>query len=359
MEPRAPDLTRRSLLAAGAATAATGLVCGTGRGANAAARRIPYGVAVALDPFRNDPRLREHLERHADVVVPMNALKWASLRHTEGKYDFAGADELIVFAEGLGRPVHGHALCWYAYNPGWVDAIQSPARLERELREHIERTVGRYAGRIDTWDVVNEAVAHDPRESGKWRRGVWYDVLGPRHLDIAFEEAARTDRAAKLFLNDYDLEDGSERTPVRHAAILSMVRRLQDRNIPIHGIGLQAHLYAEREIGVEALHRFLRDLKSLGLEVAVTELDVIDWKLTADPERRDRAVAAVANEFLDALLAVATPKSITTWGMNDAYSWIGDTFPRNDGAKARPLPFAADWTPKPLFDVVRRATGKG
>ena len=354
MQPASFALTRRSLLAGAGSASFAAAAPAWGEGA-----RIPYGVAVALDPFRNDARLKEHLRRYADVIVPMNALKWASLRHTEGQFDFAGADEIIAFAEGLGRPVHGHACCWYAFNPPWVDSIQSPRRLERELRVHIERTVGRYAGRIASWDVVNEAVAHDPREAGKWRRGVWYDVLGPRHLDIAFEEAARADPKARLFLNDYDLEDDSARTPTRHAAILSMVRRLQDRNIPIHGIGLQAHLYAERAIGVEALHRFLRDLKALGLEVAVTELDVIDWKLPADPARRDRAVAATAREFLDALLAEARPRVVTTWGMNDAYSWIDDTFPRDDGARARPLPFDRDWQPKPLFDVVRSSTGMG
>ena len=353
-------LTRRSMMAGLSGSAGAALLPGQGP-ARAAGRAapVPYGVAVHLDPFRNDPQLKAHLERHADIIVPMNALKWASLRHSEDGFDFAGADEIISFAESLDRQVHGHVLAWYAYNPPWLEAVTSPSRLERLLREHIETVVGRYAGRIAVWDVVNEAVAHDPIAEGKWRRGLWYDVLGPRHLEIAFEEAARADPSARLFLNDYDLEDDSLRTKRRQEAILSMVRRLQDRNVPVHGVGLQAHLYAERRIGADNLQAFARELAALGLEVAVTELDVIDWRLPADPARRDLAVAAVAAEFLEALGAAVRPASITTWGMNDAYSWIGETFPREDDAKARPLPFDRQWRQKPLFDVVRRATGKG
>lgn len=319
--------------------------------------RVPYGVAVALEPFRNDPELKRRLISDVDLIVPMNALKWASLRHTEGQFDFSGADELVAFAHQHGKLLHGHALLWYAFNPKWIDAVQSPRRLERELRTHIETVVSRYKGTIPTWDVVNEAIAHDPLSQGKWRRGVWYDVLGPRHVDIAFQAAAAADPAAKLFINDYDLEDDSLRTTARQKAMLSIVRRLQDRNIPIHGVGFQAHLYAERGIGVEGLQSFVRTLERMGLEVAVTELDVIDWKLSADPVVRDRAVARTAEAFLDALYGAVTPRSLTTWGLNDRYSWIGDTFPRRDSAKARPLPFDQNWQPKQLWSVIRRFRG--
>ncbi|MEM9678447.1 MAG: endo-1,4-beta-xylanase, partial [Pseudomonadota bacterium] len=350
-----PDgaLTRRSVLSGGAAALAA--LVGLGSSSTAlASGRIPYGVAVALEPFRNDPQLRERLIRDVDLIVPMNALKWASLRHTEGQFDFGGADELVIFARNHGKTLHGHALLWYAYNPTWIDAVTSPSRLETLLRTHIETVVSRYAGQIATWDVVNEVIAHDPLNQGKWRRGVWYDVLGPRHVEIAFQAAAQADPTAKLFINDYDLEDDSLRTSARQKAMLSIVRRLQDRNIPIHGVGLQAHLYAERAIGVEGLQAFVGELTALGLEVAVTELDVIDWKLSADTAVRDRAVARTAQEFLSALTGAATPRNITTWGMNDRYSWIDETFPRKDSAKARPLPFDSQWRPKPLWDVIKR-----
>ena len=318
-----------------------------------ARQSIPFGAAVHLDPFRNQRQMKEALIRHTDLIVPMNALKWASLRHTKGQFDFFGADEIIKFAEQHSKTVHGHALLWYHANPRWLDRLSSPSRLEAVLEDHISTVVGRYAGRIPTWDVVNEVVAHDPLSQGKWRRGVWYDALGPGHVELAFKLAAQADPTAKLFINDYDLEDDSLRTLARQEAILSIIRRLQDRNIPIHGVGFQAHLYAERKIGTKNLMAFLRNIEALGLEIAVTELDVIDWKLPADPVVRDQAVMETARAFLSTVLETTRPRNITTWGLSDGNSWINDTFPRSDSALSRPLPFDREWKPKPFFDLLR------
>ncbi len=347
-------LTRRCVLQGIAA----GMVAnGFATGGAIAASKIPFGVAVHLDPFRQEPRFRNLLKKHADLIVPMNALKWASLRYDRDKFDFTGADEIIDFALQHGKSIHGHALLWYHANPKWLDAIRSARELERLLAQHIEQVAGRYEGKIATWDVVNEVVAHDPLTQGKWRRGIWYDLLGPRHVELAFAAAARAAPSARLFINDYDLEDDSLRTEARQTAILQIVRRLQDKNIPIHGVGLQAHLYAERGIGRENLGKFVRSLDALGLEVAVTELDVIDWKLPADRDRRDRAVAATVREFLEALTSAGQPRNVTTWGLSDANSWVKETFPRQDSAIARPLPFDANWQPKPMFHEIKKFTG--
>ncbi len=352
-QPRHKPLTRRAVMQAGTVALALGAM----PRAFAQSGRVPYGVAVALDPFRGDPRMKDMLVRHAGLIVPMNALKWASLRYDRDGFDFGGADEIINFAEQYARPIHGHALLWYAYNPDWLDAIRSPAGLERILEEHIDTVVGRYRGRIATWDVCNEVLAHDPLTEGRWRKGVWYDVMGPRHVDVAFQRAARADPSARLALNDYDLEDDTPRTKARQDAIIAIVERLQDLNIPIHQIGMQAHLYAERPIGHANLRTFLERLQTLGVGVSVTELDVIDWRLPADPLERDILAAGVVDDYLGTVTSVTRPASITTWGMNDTTSWIGETFPRDDPAKARPLPFAADWSAKPMFDVIRKYTG--
>lgn len=339
------------------AGAALGNTLLTSISAARAATKIPFGAAVMLEPFRNDPMLKKMLIEHVDIIAPMNALKWASLRHDETGFDFSGSDEIIEFAEQNGKVLHGHALLWYHANPSWLDALVSPSKLEGVLQEHIENVVGRYAGRIATWDVVNEVVAHDPRENGKWRGGVWYNALGPRHVDLAFKFAAQADPSARLFINDYDLQDEGPRVALRHKAILSIVRRLQDKNIPIHGVGMQAHLYAERRPGPDNLRKFIEQLQSMGLEVAITELDIIDWKLSEDITKRDRAVAATAKDYLTALTEITNPRFITTWGLCDRYSWIDETFPRKDSGRARPLPFDENWQRKPLFEVIQSFTG--
>ena len=345
-------LTRRSLIRSigGAGALISGLKVGVP--ANAASMKTPFGIAVELEPFRNDPKYRQALVKYADILVPMNALKWASLRHTKHEFDFSGADEIIQFAKFHGKSVRGHTLLWYDYNPKWIEAISSRKQAEKVLIEHIERVVDRYRGQISSWDVVNEVVAHDPISEGNWRKGIWLSLLGRKHVEIAFKAAARTDPKAQLVINDYDLENFGQRFDARRAAILQIVRNLQDQNIPVHGVGLQAHLYAERQVDADSLSKFVSTLARLGIKILVTELDVIDWRLSKNRVRRDAGVANVAAEFLQALYSAGKVDSITSWGITDRYSWISDVFKRKDGAPNRPLPLDRNYQPKPLFDVI-------
>lgn len=352
-------LTRRSLMrgigGAGGLIAASQL----GLPVSAATGKTPFGIAVELEPFRNDPEYRKALIKYADILVPMNALKWASLRHTKNQYDFSGADEIIEFAKQHGKAVRGHTLLWYDYNPKWVEAISSRKQAEKVLVEHIERVVDRYRGKVSSWDVVNEVVAHDPASEGNWREGIWLSLLGRSHVDIAFKAAARTDPKAQLVINDYDLENFGSRYDARRKAILRIVRNLQDQNIPVHGVGLQAHLYAEREVDAKGLLKFISTLNALGVKILVTELDVIDWRLSKNRVRRDVGVANVAAEFLQALYSAGDVDSITSWGITDRYSWISDVFKRKDGAPNRPLPLDRNYQPKPLLDVIEKFRNAG
>lgn len=344
-------LTRRAVLRTGAAALASGT--GFAR-AQAAARPIPVGSAAEIGAFRNDARYREALKRYCDVVVPMNDLKWDALRHERARFDFAGADEVVAFAEANGKALRGHTLLWGEALPPWVKEMTTRAEAERELVNHIEVVVDRYKGRIATWDVVNEVIKYDPTSGGPWRDTIWQRLLGPEHVEIAFRTAGRTDPKAHLVLNDFHFEEAEPGAAARRQVALDICRRLKDKGIPVHGIGMQAHLYAEKNIDTEGLQRFMRDLDALGLDVEVTELDVIDWKMPADAALRDKRSAALVATFLEAVVSAKRPKAIVTWGLTDRYSWVGETFPRKDSAKARPLPLDADYRAKPMLAVLER-----
>jgi endo-1,4-beta-xylanase len=203
--------------------------------------------------------------------------------------------------------------------------------------------------------VVNEVIAHDPRPENPMRDTVWQRLLGPRHVDLAFQLAGRAAPGARLVLNDYDLENPDARTQERRRQVLRLVRHLQDRNIPIHEIGFQAHLYAEKPLDPRGITALCRELGRLGVGVRVTELDVIDWQLPADPELRDRRVAEITTAFLAAVFEGQRPTSIVTWGLSDASTWVNQVFKRKDTARARPLPLDADYRPKPMMAAIQAA----
>ncbi|MFM9975146.1 MAG: endo-1,4-beta-xylanase [Beijerinckiaceae bacterium] len=347
---RSSHPSRRAALAGlGAGAAATLL---PSQDARAQRNAIRYGVAAMKENFNEDPLYRDALVKYCDIIVPMNDLKWEALRPARGQFNYTDADRTIQFAQSNGKSVRGHTLCWYNALPNWVKSITTAREAEAELRNHIEQVVDNYRGKIPSWDVVNEAISHDTAKQGVWRDTFWQKLLGERHIEIAFATAAKADPKAQLVYNDYDLENTGERESLRRQHTLALVRRLKDKNIPIHAVGFQAHLYAERTIDPDGIARFVKDLRALDVAVLVTELDLIDWRLPAATAERDAAAARHVKTFLSALSDAGPVDSIITWGITDRYSWIPEHFKRRDGLPNRPLPLDQNYKPKPFMDVI-------
>ena len=220
-----------------------------------------------------------------------------------------------------------------------------------ELVNHIHTVVARYRGAIPSWDVVNEPLA-----TGR-RMRVAPAVIGPSrlradYLPIALRATAAADPDARLVINEYDLEFKGPRFVARRNALIGLLRTLRDCDVPLHAVGLQAHLFADRAIDRDGLQALLAEIARLELDVLITELDVIDYELPGRVSERDARVAGMAQGFLKTVCEVACPKAIVTWGLSDRYSWVPTYFKRPDGMPNRPLPLDADLKPKPLYDVI-------
>lgn len=346
----ASGLTRRSFLALGA-----GALAIAGGPAWAARPGVPFGAAIQSEHFA-DEAYRRLFRDHCDIIVPMNELKFGLLQWERGRFDFTRADELVDFARENGKSSRGHTFVWHSTNPPWLEAIDDPREGEAVLVEHIERVADHFRGRLLEWDVVNEVIANDPvRDAGgPLRDTFWRRLLGPRHIPVAFRAAARADPGAALVINDYGLEPVGEAYAAKRAVMLDLVRQLQDANIRIDAVGVQAHLYAHFEVDMEGLARFKAELDALGVGLTITELDVIDFQIRGGPERQDEAAARVVSDFLDAVLTGRPPRGLVTWGLTDRHSWVDGSMPHADGTPSRPLPFDANDEPKPWYEDMRR-----
>ena len=313
---------------------------------------IPYGAAVRSDVLAADPSYRDAVIANCQMVVPESELKWLELRPTRDEYRFAKADAIIDFARQNGIEVRGHTLAWYGALPPWTEEIATRTDAERELTDHIETVVSRYKGVIPSWDVINEPLVDWAESAASLRPSIWARRLGPDYLRIALETAAAVDPDAQLVINEYDVEFAGPRFAARRKALVELLRSLRDRGVPLHAVGLQAHLFADRTIDRDGLQALLAEIKALKLDVWVTELDVIDYELPGKIGERDALVAGVASRFLDAVCEVVRPKAILTWGLSDRYTWVPIYFKRRDGMPNRPLPLDAELKRKPLFDVI-------
>ena len=351
--------TRRDFLASGAALGATALsgmsvfaTAGTAARGSERARLIPYGSAVRAGALATDMSYRQAVVANCDIIVPEGEMKWPDVHPARNRFDFEKADALVDFARQHNITIRGHTLAWYGGMPAWTNEIAGRTEAEEELVGHIETVVSRYRGDIPSWDVVNEPLIDWPEDANSLRPSIWTRQLGPDYIPIALRTTARVDPATQLVLNEYDVEYKGDRFAARRKALIQLLRGLRDRDVPLHAVGLQSHLFGDRTLDRDGLQAFLREVVALKLDVLITELDVIDYEFPADTRERDARVAATARDYLEAVFEVMHPKALLTWGLTDRYTWVPTWFKRADGLPNRPLPLDADLKPKPLFDVI-------
>ena len=305
-----------------------------------AAASVPVGAAVEPDLLQRDAAYRATLVREFNAITPENAMKWGPIHPAEREWRFEPADQLVAFAEAHGMQVHGHTLVWHRQLPGWLTRARTGREVARALAVHIETLVGRYAGRIASWDVVNEAVA----DGGGLRDTYFLRACGEDYIAEAFRLAHAADPGARLYYNDYGAEGGGRKSD----AVYALVGRLLDAGVPVHGVGLQMHLRASRPPSRGAIVDNIARLVDLGLGVRISEMDVRIRRI-----RRRDPLAIQRRVYHDAVAACAGLPGfagVTFWGVSDAHSWIHGEF-----GEDAPLLFDRDYAPKPAYFGVREA----
>jgi endo-1,4-beta-xylanase len=311
----------------------------------AAERGLFFGAATTSVILDDDPTFAAAFARECGILVPENEAKWDSIQPAPGLFDFSKVNRLVDFARGHGMLFRGHTLLWHRQVPAWLP----PALRNRDprilLETHVRRVVEQYRGAVQSWDVVNEAIELNDGRADGLRRTLWLDAIGPGYLDLAFRTARAADPEARLSYNDYGLDYAEVWNVRKRAAVLELLRDLRGRGVPIDALGLQGHLRAGLPFDGGSLRAFIRSVAALGLDVYVTELDVIDARLP-DDGTRDAQVARLVSDYLGAVLAEPAVKGVITWGLSDKYSWLNTPYAegarRGDGKPARGLPLDPD-----------------
>jgi endo-1,4-beta-xylanase len=304
----------------------------------AARKGVLYGAAALAEHLRTDPAHAGVFTRECGVLVAQNELKWGPLRPTPTRYRFEAADWLHAFARDHNLAFRGHCLVWHIHNPAWLpEAVQS-GNAAKLLEEHISTVAGRYRGLMHSWDVVNEAISvKDGRDDGL-RETIWLKALGPNYVERAFRAAAEADPSALLVYNDFDLEFASQASSRKRHAVLRLLERLKTSDVPVHALGIQAHLDSAQPFDPSVLTRLLDEASGLGLHVFISELDVGDRRLPRRIQHRDEDVARIYRAYLDAALAHPAVALVATWGLSDKYSWLNEPNYKRFAWTARPLP---------------------
>jgi endo-1,4-beta-xylanase len=292
-------------------------------------------------------------------------------------YDFTPADQFMEFAEKHAMFIIGHTLIWHNQTPAWFfeDVNGNPntrdAQIER-MRSHIKAVAGRYAGRVDAWDVVNEVIDND----GSYRPTAWVTRIGNGDdlVKLAFEFASEFAPGTELYYNDFNAW-----RPAKRDGIVRMVKMLQAEGIRIDGIGIQGHWglnYPKTDYIEAAIDAYA----SLGVKVMITELDVDvlplskegqligsvlrdpqfqleEFKAFLDPYAQglpDSVQQQLADRYAELFSIFYSKRDkidrVTLWGVHDGMSWKnGSPVPRRTNY---PLLFDRNRLPKLAFHAV-------
>lgn len=302
-----------------------------------AAAHGKYFGSATDSPELSDAAYVSILNSEFGQITPGNDMKWAYTEPAQGQFVFAKADNILAMARAHGQSVRGHTLVWHNQLPDWLTSTAWTApQLDAVLKNHITTEVGHFRGEVRAWDVVNEPL----NEDGTYRQTMWYETLGAGYIAKALTWAHAADPAAKLYINDYNIDGLGAKSD----AMYNLVASLKAQGVPIDGVGLQAHLIVGQV--PSTIQKNIQRFAALGVEVAITELD-IRMDLPRDAAK-DAQQAADFSTVVGACLAVRTCVGITIWDYTDKYSWVPSVFTGQGAA----LPYDENLAKKPAYAAI-------
>lgn len=206
-------------------------------------------------------------------VVAENCMKCEVIHPQEGVYDFTLADQFVDKAKAAGLKVQGHCLIWHSQCAPWFHFdeqgnLVSPEVLKKRMREHIYTIVSHFKGRVDAWDVVNEAFEDD----GSPRQSLFYKILGTDYIPLAFQYAHEADPSIQLFYNDFSMNKAT-----KVEGVAAFFRPLIQQGLPITAIGMQGHMILEDNVDNKVIKQYdhsIQTIAALGVPTFFSELDL-------------------------------------------------------------------------------------
>jgi uncharacterized repeat protein (TIGR02543 family) len=308
------------------------------------------------------------LNRHFNVLTAENVMK--PDKYSNGRnastgaitYTWEAPDNFVNAATASNFDILAHVLLWHRQIPTWQVnmATASKDTALAAMKSFITAVVTRYKGKIWAWDVLNEIFPDSVTASSDWTTSMrgdgtniannqepnpWFMSIGSDFVYEGFLAARLADPAAKLYYNDYNLDNVGKATMVRN--MVQAVNAKYATAYPnagrklIEGIGMQSH--HNTNVTVAHIRATLELFKPLGVSISISELDLLCGPYSNTLEGTDKPPAAsvtnerkleaanLYHEYFKLFIEYSNIiERVTFWGLYDRGSW------RSPGL---PLPF--------------------
>lgn len=319
---------------------------------------------IILDLDNDSKRI---VKTNFNSITAENSLKWMYIQPSPNYFNFTVADKYVDFGTKNKMHIVGHALVWHSQLADFMQNIESKAEMTKHFENHIYTLVSRYKGKINAWDVVNEAF----NEDGSMRESVFYKLLGKNYIEKAFKLTHNADPNVDLIYNDYNLYKKEKRD-----SVINMVKQMKSKGIKIDAVGVQAH-WSLNQPSLYEIEQIILDISKLGVDVMFTELDISvlpsPWeqvgadvsqnfsRFEGDPKMdpyTDKLPKSVQNKLakrykdIFQLFIKHSDKisRVTFWGVMDKHSWLND-FPIK-GRTNYPLLFNRTYQEKEAYKAL-------
>ena len=281
------------------------------------------------------------IKKEFNTISPENVMKWMFVQPKPNEFYFDHTDKYVQF--GLDNNMHivGHALIWHSQIANFMNSIKDSTKMIQHVTNHISTLVNRYKGKIDTWDVVNEALNGD----GTLRESIFLKVLGENYLETVYKMAEKYDSNADLAYNDYNLCK-----PKKREGAVKLIKSLQKNGAKINSVGIQAHWQLTSPT-LEEIETSILAFSELGVKVMFTELDISvlpnPWELSGaevtqnfkkfEGDKKmnpfsenlpDSVKEKLAKRYENIFKLFVKHKDkisrVTFWGVTDKFSWLND-----------------------------------
>lgn len=105
-------------------------------------------------------------------------------------------------------------------------------------------------------------------DDGTFTSDVFFNTLGSSYIGTVLTAARAADPSTRLYINEFNLEFAG----VKSTAMANLVSSLKSAGTPLDGIGFESHLIVG-QVPTD-FQQQLESFTALGVEVAVTELDI-------------------------------------------------------------------------------------